>query len=278
MKKPTLLMAAWLGALPLIAACDGSGSPSGTPDASRVALQFNAVLPSATSGASGSSQPNAALANGPITLSGTNGTLVVDDLRLIVSRIRLKRAEGDCVSGSNSGSTGDSASACRKFKGGPYLVNLLDGTAPDVVTADVPAGNYTSLEFKAENLDPSDDDDHDDDDRASETGKVEQLIVDLRKTYPNYPRRASMVAHGTFTPTGGAAKPFTVYFQAEIRIRKSFSTPFRVPEDSKVVIDLDAASWFKEGSNVVNLATQDGKTLRFELELESGIRLGKSRS
>ena len=264
-------MAAWLGALPLLAACDGSGSPSGTPDASSVALQFNAVLPSAASGTGGTAQPNATLANGPITLAGTNGTLVVDDLRLIVSRIRLKRAEGDCSSG-----MGDSTSACRKFKGGPYLVNLLDGTAADVVTADVPAGNYTSIEFKAENLDPSDDDDHDDDDGAA--AGVEKLIVDLRKTYPNYPRRASMVAHGTFTPTGGAATPFTVYFQAEIRIRKSFLTPFKVPEDSKVVIDLDAASWFKSGSNVVNLATQDGKTLRFELELESGIRLGKSKS
>jgi len=269
MKKPTLLMAAWLGALPLLAACDGSGSPSGTPDASSVALQFNAVLPSAASGTGATAQPNATLANGPITLAGTNGTLVIDDLRLIVSRIRLKRAEGECVGG-----VADSASACRKFKGGPYLVNLLDGTAADVVTADVPAGNYTSLEFKAENLDPSDDDELEEE---GAVGKVELLIVDLRKTYPNYPRRASMVAHGTFTPTGGAATPFTVYFQAEIRIRKSFLTPFKVPEDSKVVIDLDAASWFKSGSNVVNLATQDGKTLRFELELESGIRLGKSK-
>ncbi|MCC6930997.1 MAG: hypothetical protein IT359_18545 [Gemmatimonadaceae bacterium] len=268
MMKPTLLMAACLGALPLLAACDGSGTASGTPDASSVALQFNAVVPSAASGASATAQPNATRANGPITLTGANGTLVIDDLRLIVSRIRLKRAESDCGGGDS-----DSATACRKFKGGPYLVNLLDGSAADVVTADVPAGNYTSLEFKAQNLDPSDDDDLEEDGTVRD---VELLIVEVRKTYPNYPRKASMVAHGTFTPTGGAAQPFTVYFQAEIVIRKNFSTSFKVPEDSKVVIDLDATSWFKEANNVVNLAAQNGKTLRFELELASGITLGKS--
>lgn len=269
MTKPTIFMAALLATLPMLGACDGSGSPSGTSDPGQVALQFNAVVPSSSANGSASmTQPNAAVATGPITLAGSNGTLVIDDLQLIVSRIRLKRADGDC-------GAADSSSACKKFKGGPFRVNLLDGTAADVVTADVPAGNYTALEFKAQNLDPSDDDELEEDGAVK---AVEFLIVDLRKTYPNFPRKASMVAHGTFTPTGGTAKPFTVYFQAEIKIKKTFSTPFKVPEDSRVVIDLDAASWFKEGSNVFNLATQDGKTLRFELELENGIKLGKSRS
>ncbi|HEX4936056.1 MAG TPA: hypothetical protein VFV33_22905 [Gemmatimonadaceae bacterium] len=266
MKTPTFLMATLLGALPLLGACDGSGSPSGTPGTGQVAVQFNAVVPSASAGSgSSAAQPNAAA--GPITLAAANGTLVIDDLQLIVSRIRLKRAEGDC-------GNADTSSTCKKFKGGPFRVNLLDGSAADVVTAGVPAGNYTGLEFRAQNLDPSDDDEIEEDGAVK---AVELLIADLRKTYPNYPRKASMVAHGTFTPTGGTARPFTVYFQAEIEIKKAFATPFRVPEDAKVVIALDAASWFRDGANVVNLAAQDGKTLRFELELESAIKLGKSR-
>ena len=268
MKKPTILMAALAVALPMLGACDGSSSPSGTPGSSSVALQINAVTPAKAGGTASVTQPNATVASGPITLTGTNGTLVIDDLQLIVSRIRLKRAEGDC-------GAADTSSTCKKFKGGPFRVNLLDGTAADVVTADVPAGNYTALEFKAQNLDPSDDKEIEEDGAVK---AVELLIVDLRKTYPNYPRKASMVAHGTFTPTGGTAKPFTVYFQAEIEIKKSFTTPFKVPDDAKVVIDLDAASWFKDGANVINLSTQDGKTLRFELELESGIKIGKSKS
>jgi len=258
-------MAALLGALPAIQGCDSSATSS---TAGRVAMQINAVVPpsaASTGSTASATQANDVVASGPITLTGTNGTLVIDDLQLIVSRIRLKRAAGDCESA-------DSSSTCRKFKGGPFLVSLLDGTAADVVTADVPEGNYTALEFRAQNLDPSDDDEIEEDGNVK---NVELLIAELRNSYPNYPRKASMVAHGTFTSTEGTSSPFTVYFQAEIEIRKSFAEPFRVPADAKVVVDLDAASWFMQGTKVVNLAAQDGKTLRFELELENAIRIGK---
>jgi hypothetical protein len=67
-----------------------------------------------------------------------------DAIRLIVSEIELERAEGACV--------GEDDDDCEEFEGGPFLVNLLDGTGDEVVNAIIPAGSYTEFEFEVENL------------------------------------------------------------------------------------------------------------------------------
>ncbi|HEV2146688.1 MAG TPA: hypothetical protein VGR37_04660 [Longimicrobiaceae bacterium] len=245
--------------VPLLWACDSTGPDDGR----RVAVRFDAIT-STGSSASQSSGSGASFdhvpARGPITLTGTNGTLVIQDIRLIVSEIELERAEGSCLTGNDD---------CEEFEGGPFLVNLLDGTAAEVVSAVIPAGTYTEFEFEVEDLDA------DDDDEASERQRVEAILAQMRQAYPGFPSRASMVVHGTFTPTGGNAQRFTVYFDAEIEVEHEFATPFRVPEDGAITVNLHPATWFRSGTQVLNLAALNGKTVEFEAEFKSGISVEK---
>lgn len=257
MLRKSLLSAALL---PLAAACsDATGSEDG-----RVAVRFNAVT---TAGASTQTSASGALfshvpATGPITLSGSNGTLVLQDIRLIVSEIELERANATCVGE-------DDDDDCEEFEGGPFLVNLLDGSAATVVNAVIPAGTYTEFEFEVENLDADEDDD------SSERQTIQSILTQMRQAYPSFPSDASMVVHGTFTPTGGTARPFTVYFDAEIEVEQEFATAFRVPEDGAITVNLMPATWFQSGTQVMNLAALDGQTVEFEAEFESGIKVEK---
>lgn len=246
--------------VPFLWACDDSTGPN---EGGRVAVRFNAVTSTGASaslgGTSGASFDHVP-ATGAITLTGTNGTLVLQDIRLIVSELELERVEGACATGEDD---------CKKFEGGPFLVNLLDGTAAEVVSAEIPAGSYTEFEFEVEDVDADDDDD------SSERQRIQAILTQMRQAYPGFPNGASMVVHGTFTPTGGAAQRFTVYFDAEIEVEHEFATPFRVPEDGAILVNLQPATWFKPGAQVVNLAALNGRTLEFEAELKSGIRIEK---
>lgn len=256
MLRKSLLSAALL---PLAAACsDATGSEDG-----RVAVRFNAVT---TAGASTQTSASGALfshvpATGAITLSGSNGTLVLQDIRLIVSELELERANATCV--------GEDDDACEEFEGGPFLVNLLDGSAATVVNAMIPAGSYTEFEFEVEDLDADEDDD------STERRTIQSILAQMRQAYPSFPSDASMVVHGTFTPTGGAAQPFTVYFDAEIEVEQEFATAFRVPEDGAITVNLMPATWFQTGTQVMNLAALNGRTVEFEAEFESGVEVEK---
>lgn len=258
MSRKILMMAALV---PALAACDGATAPEG---AREVAVRFQ---PASGSGASAAMTPSASRSPAPdasfdhaggagsITLTGSNGTLVIEDLRLIVSEIELERTEGACLSELDDDD-------CEKFEGGPFLVNVLDGSMVDVVTAIVPAGTYTEFEFEVENLDLDGDDD------STERQAKEAILTELRQTYTAFPSRGSMVAHGTFD-----GEPFTVYFDAEIEVEREFFTPFRVPDDGAIIVELDPAAWFQLGSQVFDPRPYDGQTLEFELELESGIQV-----
>lgn len=246
----------------VLAACDGTTGPEG---AREVAVRFQAassssqaaMAPSASRSPAGGASFDHVGTAGQITLTGSNGTLVIQDIRLIVEEIELERAEGGCLSEVDSDD-------CEEFEGGPFLVNLLDGSMVEVVTAIIPAGTYTEFEFEVENLDLDDDDD------TSERQVKESILTELRQTYPLFPSRGSMVVHGTFND-----QPFTVYFDAEIEVEREFLTPFRVPEDGAITVELDPAAWFKVGDQVIDLRQFDGQTLEFELEFEfeSGIEV-----
>ena len=257
MHRKALLLAALI---PFLGACEDTTGPEG---GERVAVRFNAVT---STGATASQSPSSGAsfdhvpATGAITLTGTNGTLVIQDIRLIVAEIELERAEGACLTGGNG---------CEEFEGGPFLVNLLDGTAAEVVSAEIPAGTYTEFEFEVEDLDTDDDED------SAKRQRMQAILMQMRQAYPGFPGNASMVVHGTFTPTGGTAQKFTVYFDAEIEVEHEFATPFRVPEDGAILVNLQPATWFKSGTQVVNLAALNGRTVEFEAEFKSGIKVQK---
>ncbi|MDQ3606299.1 MAG: hypothetical protein M3418_08985 [Gemmatimonadota bacterium] len=254
MQKKAFVLAALL---PFAAAC----SDSTGPEAGQVAVRFRAVTATGASASLGSTSGvsfDHVPVTGAITLTGSNGTLVLQDIRVIVSELELKRAEGACM---GEGEDDD----CEKFEGGPFLVNLLDGSATQSVSALIPAGSYTEFEFEVEDLDA------DEDDSAAERQAIGSIFTQVRQAYPAFPSNASMVVHGTFTPTGGTAQPFTVYFDAEIEVEHKFATAFRVPEDGAITVNLDPALWFRTGTQVMNLAAVNGKTLEFEAEFKNGI-------
>lgn len=249
-----------------LAACDSTGPESG----GNVAVKFS-------TGGSAAVRANVVLSDDArlatdLTVTGTNGTLVIDDIRFIVEELELKSSESSSVCGDDdehdddlrvsaddkSGRGGDDDEDDNEdedndeceFEGGPFIVDLpLDGSGVATITTEnVPAGTYDSFKFKIDDLEA---DDEDDDDEAA---KTPSLLTDIRSAYPDFPSRASMVVHGTENGT-----PFTVYFRSKIRISQAISPPLVVPGDGVITVNLDPSMWFKVGDQVLNLLALNGR-------------------
>ena len=88
-----------------------------------------------------------------------------------------------------------------------------------------------------------------------------------------------MVIVGTFTPSGGVARPFTVFAEAEIEVEMEFDTPVEVTEagaNQDLIVNVAPELWFaRAGGDVLNLSERDfaetGSLLEFELEIEDGF-------
>jgi hypothetical protein len=247
--------------LVFLAACDGSTGPG---SGGKVALRFSSSTNSQVS-ANLMSSGDLTLAS-DLTVTGTNGTLLIDDIRFIVEELELKssdatsacgddehevdddlRVAADDRQGGNDDEDNEDEDDC-EFEGGPFIVDLpLDGKAT-ITTENVPAGTYDSFKFKIDDLEADDEDDDD------EIAKTPTLLADIRAAYPNFPSRASMVVHGTQNGT-----PFTVYFRSKIKVRQAISPPLVVPGDQVLTVQLDPAMWFKVGNQVMNLAALNGR-------------------
>lgn len=256
----TATIAAITIAVALVAACDDTTGPA--DGATELSVAF-AVQSGAQATFSGTGIQN-------LEISGSNGTLVIDDLRLIVSEFELE-AEDEGANFDDACGDDDDASDeddCLDFHFPPFLLDVpLTGGIVEVGSADVPPGVYEELEFETRGLD--DDEDDDETDRA----RVLQLINELRATYAGFPETASMVARGTFTPTGGAARPFVVYFDAEVEVELEFEPPIVLPaaDGSALVVDLRPDLWFRAGEQVVDLSQWDGRFVELEFEMERGF-------
>ena len=119
--------------------------------------------------------------------------------------------------------------------------------------------------------------DEDDDDDVGMGSRIQTLLTQLRATYPDWPGRASMMVVGSFTPTGGTAQPFRVYFEAEIEVESALNPPVVVDSASAGIrVELRPDQWFKRTDGTVwNLAALDfvrtGQLVEFENEFEHGI-------
>lgn len=253
--------------LVFLAGCDGSTTPG---NGGNVAVKFSAIGSPALR-ASGVSAYYAQPAS-DLTVTGTNGTLLIDDIRFIVEELELESSESSSVcndddehdddlrvsADEHSGRGGDDDEDDNEdedddeceFEGGPFIVDLpLDGSGVATITTEnVPAGTYDSFKFKIDDLE-ADDGDNDD-----EAAKTPSLLSDIRAAYPNFPSRASMVVHGAQNGT-----PFTVYFRSKIRISQAITPPLVVPGDGTLTVHLDPSMWFKIGGQVLDLAALNGR-------------------
>jgi len=245
-------------ALLLLGACDGSTGPGG---GGNIAIRFGT---SASSNVLANVQlSGSASSANDLTVTGTNGTLVIQDIRFIVSRLELERTEGTaCKDSSGEGSrsgnlmradnnTGDNGreqdSECDEFQGGPFLVDLPLTGLTSIATDNVPAGTYDAFSFRIRGLDSDTDDD------ASEKQIVPGVLTEIRTFYPNFPSNASMVVKGTFNGT-----PFTTYFRAKMKIEQKLDKPLNVPGDKSIQVMIDPSAWFKNGTLVLDLQRPHG--------------------
>ncbi|MGH7710509.1 MAG: hypothetical protein ACREOG_04465, partial [Gemmatimonadaceae bacterium] len=180
-----------------IAAC---GDATGSSNNGRVAVRFGTEAPAARGAIAIDGAALAVAADEQVAV-GTNGTLKIEDIQLIVSEVTLKRAENAACRHENREKQGADAE-CKKFEGGPFLVDLpLGGGVVTVLEADIPPGTFRAVEFEVEDFEMEDDDDDGERRRASELFSVLKLL------YPNVPARANMVVKGAFTPTTGVPRP-----------------------------------------------------------------------
>lgn len=273
MKLRTLITSALALAPLALAACSDS---TGTQAPGTVQVRFGVANGAANLRAN---VLTAEAAGGPLVVTGTNGTLSITAIQVVVSRLKLNGVHDQpCVGGQTSGDDspgGDDAADECEFQAGPFFVDLpLDGGQLTVATGAVPPGTYDRLRFKVKNLDfRDDDDDHEDDDAASQAA-VSALFNQIRAQFPDWPARASMRVAGTFTPTGGAAKAFTAYLKAEVKVQLPLSPALTVAEGSstsQVAVTLDPAAFFKSGTAVVDLSKFNGSVGEFEFEAEHGF-------
>lgn len=234
----------------VLAGCDAAGPSSS--DGTRVEVGF--ATTSSASTATTSAHSLARAADG-LEVSGTNGTLTVDDLRIIVSEVEL---EGD----------GDDA----EFESErPSFVDLpLDSNnVAQVVADEVPPGTYNEFGFEVEDIEVDDDDDDE---------ELSQLREEIENEgFANWPDEASMVVVGTFTPDEGEARSFTTYFEAEIEVEIEMEDrSFEVGEDGaprQLTVNLDPSRWFSNPDGTVDDLSKDdyettNELVEFELEYE----------
>ena len=239
-----------------VAAC--SDDPTAPPGTTFVTLNFASVAPPSTSPVAGGSLAQAAI-------EGSNGVLDITSAHVIVAEFELEGSDDSCEEGL--------IDDCAEFESGPFFMNLpLDGGNVALATDAVPNGTYDELDFEIEDLE----DDGEDDEAAAALA----LLQEVQTAFPDWPVGASMRAEGTFTPTGGSATAFVVYFDAEIEIERAFSEPLVLDDERsgvEVTVRLDPAAWFtgSDGS-VLDLSQFDYATtqelLEFEVELEDGFQ------
>jgi hypothetical protein len=209
-------------------------------------------------------------------LEGTNGTLTIDEIRLIVAEVELDGDDDHCEdSDSDDDSSGSSGfdDDCAEFEAPPRFLDLpLDGQPVEAFVGLVPPGVYDELEFEIEDLE-----DDADDEWAAEIAALEDAI---RDEFPDWPRKATALVVGSFTGSGGSSTDFRVYLEAEIEIERDLAPPLVVGDDGSTGLDLTVDVrpdiWFSNpDGSVIDLSIYDydqtGAVLEFELEMEDGF-------
>ncbi|HEU0055282.1 MAG TPA: hypothetical protein VFQ39_18975, partial [Longimicrobium sp.] len=191
------------GALVLGACGDSTGANS--RDGKSVALRFGTVASGASLSAAPTGGPRLQTGADQLVIAGSNGTLTITDVRLVVDEFELKG--DDDVNRCEDNGGGDD---CDDFDAGPLFVDLpLSSDPVSVSTGAVPPGTYREVEFEVEDLD-------DDEENPAKAQRIDALLATIRQQFADWPRDASMLVTGTFTPTGGQPRQFRVFFEAEI--------------------------------------------------------------
>ena len=253
-------------AVALASACsDGDSNGPGSAVTIKFGTPGSTASPAASFSVVGGAAPQ------DLSITGTNGTLAISDIRLIVEEFELEPVEvAEC-------DVEPEPASCADFEQRYFFINVpLDAAPVTVVAADIPAGMYDELEFEVDDVEI----DADDPEEAADAALIQTLFTTVRAAFSDWPEKASMVVVGTFTPTGGDAIPYRTYFEAEIEVELEFTTPLVVTEQmsDSFVVELSPQMWFVRADGTVwDLSEFDFATtqelIEFELEIEDGFDL-----
>lgn len=192
-----------------------------------------------------------------IKVTGTNGTLTITGIGLLVSELELEADDNAC--------DGLDKDGCQDFEAEPQFVQLpLSGDGDfDVTSTEIPPGTYQELEFEVEALEGEQD-----------NQQIQALFAAIRAKYPRFPEEASMVVTGDFNGT-----PFRVYFDAEMDVDMDLVPSLQVTGSGAsrpVLVKLQPKLWFlRDDGTVLDLTQFDfdgtGKVPEFELEIDDGV-------
>lgn len=262
----------WLAGFLTLAVVSGCADGTGVPGPQQVSLGFRVTGPAGPTARSSTGPAQAggpaSVAGPPMVLTGTNGTLRLDEIRIVINEVELKRADPSCDSVEVSGSD------CGEFEAPPRFLDIpLDGQPIEAVTALIPPGTYKELDFEIEDLE-------DDESDPTEAALVAAVRAEILAVIPDWPRKASAMVAGAFTPNGGPPNDFRVFLEAEIEIEFEL-VPNLVVDDAgaasrQLTVDVAPHIWFtRPDGSVLDLslydydATQD--LLEFEVEMEGGF-------
>ena len=112
-------------------------------------------------------------------ISGTNGTLDITDIRVIVEEFELEPVEvSDC-------DVEPEPAACEDFEARYLFIDVpLTGAPVTVVQENIPAGRYDELEFEIDNVEV-------DEDEASDASLIAALFIRVLPISPTGPRRSA---------------------------------------------------------------------------------------
>lgn len=256
-----------------IAACDDSATGIVDGGAQSVTVRFSVAGGGTGSAVTGAGGPFASLSGAAQLdpIEGTNGTLEIDDVRLIVSELEFEGDDDACET--------EGSDDCAEFEAGPSFVDLpLDGSPFTVGTDDVDPGFYDEFELEVEDLE-------DDEDDAAEAAAIDSLRNFIAQNFGEWPAEASAFVAGTFTPVATEAtpnpdpRPFGVFLEAEIEVEMDLAPPLSIDESGasrEVTVLLDPAMWFRRADgSVMDLSQFDfettGSVREFEVEMEDGF-------
>jgi hypothetical protein len=211
-----------------------------------------------------------AVAGPPLILDGTNGTLTIDEIRLIINEVELEPADGSCDSVEDASDDPD----CPEFEAPPRFLDLpLDGEPIDAVTALIPPGTYKALDFEVEDLE-------DDEGNLEEAAAIDDLRTQIMAEIGDWPLEASALVAGSFAPTSGGSVGFRVFLKAEIEVEMALVPNLVVADDGsanrELTVDIRPDIWFgRADGSLLPLHLYDydttGELLEFDVEMEDGF-------
>lgn len=250
-----------------VAACSDSTGPD---TGASVAIKFGTAGTAFASRSEGPSTVAGAPQGAPI--AGTNGSLDITDIWVIVEEFELEPVEvSDC-------DVEPEPAGCEDFEARYLFIDVpLTGVPITVVQQNIPAGFYDELEFEVDDVEVDDTDPEE----VADAGLIAALFTTVRAEFPDWPEQASMVVVGSFTPSGGSAVDFRVYFDADIEVEFDLIPALEVTEEGlsrSLVINLSPEVWFVRADGTVwDLSALDfattGELVDFDLEIEDGFDL-----